>query len=160
MKDYRVGIGQDSHPFAKTKKPLVLCGVTYADEQGLEGNSDADVILHALCNALGSSIGKGSLSTYSDKMCLEQGITDSREYVKVAYSLVKDLGYRVNNVSIAIEAKKPKLEKRFPEMKKSIADLLYIKPEDVGITATTGEGLTDFGKGLGIQAIAFVSIAK
>lgn len=160
MKEYRVGIGQDSHPFSKTKKPLVLGGVTYSEEQGLEGNSDADVILHALCNALGSSVGKGSLSTYSDKLCLEQGITDSREYVKVAYSFVKDFGYRVNNVSITIEAKKPKLEKRFPEMKKSIADLLEIDADDVGITATSGEGLTDVGKGLGIQVFAYISIMK
>ena len=66
----------------------------------------------------------------------------------------------VNNVSIAIEAQRPKLEKRLPEMKKSIADLLEIDSKDVGITATSGEGLTDFGKGLGIQVFAYISIVK
>jgi 2-C-methyl-D-erythritol 2,4-cyclodiphosphate synthase len=160
MQDYRVGIGQDSHRFTDKIKPLILAGILFANEQGVEANSDGDVILHALCNALASSVGKGSLSTYADKTCLEQGIKDSREYAKVAYHFVRDAGYRVNNVSIAIEAKKPKLEKRFPEMKKSIANLLEIEADDVGITATSGEGLTDFGKGLGIQVFACISIVK
>jgi len=157
MKDFRVGIGQDSHRFIDEDKPLVLGGIS-VEGPGLQANSDGDVVLHALCNALTSSVGRGSISNYADKMCLEQGIKDSKEYVKVAYGYVKDAGYRVNNLSISIEAKKPRLEKKIPEMKKVIADILNIGEDDVGITATSGEGLTDFGKGLGVKAFVVVSL--
>ena len=155
----KIGLGQDSHKFMKAKQ-LVLGGINIPDCDGLEANSDGDVILHALCNALASSVGKESLGTYSDKMCLEQGITDSKEYLKVAFGFVKESGYKVNNVSIAIEAKKPRLDKYFENMKKIISGLLDITSSDIGITATSGEGLTSFGRGEGIQAFAIVSIIK
>lgn len=155
----KIGIGQDSHRFGSSGK-LLIGGIIIPDSPGLMANSDGDVVLHALCNALASSVGKGSLSTYADKLCLEQGIKDSREYLKIALSFVKEAGYKLNNVSISIEAKKPKLEKHFPEMKKAIAKLLGINENDIGITCTSGEELTEFGKGNGIQAIAIVSVIK
>ena len=83
----RVGIGQDSHKFAK-KKPLILGGVKVADKGGLEGNSDSDVILHSLCNALSSAIGGDSLSTWSDNMC-KRGIKDSQKYVEYIFKKEK-----------------------------------------------------------------------
>ena len=155
----KVGLGQDSHPFEKGK-PLVLGGVHIKDADGFVGNSDGDVILHALCNALGSAVGKGSLATYSDEMCLQKGIKDSSEYVKTALEFVKAAGYSVNNVSISIEAKKPRLEVHFAAMKKVISQLLGIHDEDVGLTATSGEGLTAFGRGEGIQVFAMVSLVR
>ncbi len=156
----RVGIGQDSHPLSFIEKELILGGIKIDSDLGINGNSDGDAVLHALCNALGSSIGEGSLSVYSDKMCLEQGITDSREYVKYIFNKVKEKNFKVQNISIAMEAKRPKLEKHFPKMKEIIAGLLEIDSDDVGITVTSGEELTSFGRGEGIQVFTNVCIVK
>ena len=160
----RVGIGQDSHRFSNLpaggKRPLVLGGVKVVNNGGLEGNSDADVILHSLCNALSSAIGGDSLSTWSDEMC-ERGITDSQKYVEYIFKKVKGQKYKVNNVSISVEVKKPYVElSTVKEMKKVISDLLEISDEQVGITFTSGEGLTAFGKGLGMQAICVVLLKQ
>ena len=151
----RIGIGQDSHAFDKNKK-LVLGGVSL-EGPGMKANSDGDVVMHALCNALASAVGKGSLSTYADKM-YKEGITESKEYVKVALDFVKEAGFKVNNVSVSIEARIPKIDPHVKEMKRCIAGLLGIEEDDVGITATSGEGLTEFGRGKGIRCFAAVSL--
>lgn len=159
----RVGIGQDSHKFSKApaggRKPLVLGGIKIVDSGGLEGNSDSDVILHSLCNALSSAIGGDSLSTWSDRMC-EQGIKDSQKYVDAIFTKLKVQKYKVVNVSISVECKKPFISLEIAaKMKKTIAKLLEISMAQVGITFTSGEGLTPFGKGLGIQAISLVLLS-
>ncbi|OGD86465.1 2-C-methyl-D-erythritol 2,4-cyclodiphosphate synthase [Candidatus Curtissbacteria bacterium RBG_13_35_7] len=157
----RVGLGQDSHKFAKSKKLLVLGGIKISSINGLLANSDGDVILHSLCNALSSSIGGDSLSTWSDKMCQQKGIKDSQKYLKFIFNKVKLKKYKVENVSIAVEAKKPRLDQPIiNKIKINIAKLLQIKKEQVGITFTSGEGLTDFGKGKGIQVLSIVNIYK
>lgn len=160
---FRVGIGQDSHPFenSKSRKPLIMGGITIPNELGLHGNSDCDVILHALFNALSSAVGKESIGVYSDPMCLDQGIDDSSEYLKIALKMVAEAGFKVNNVSIAIEAKKP----RFPteltqKIRDNIGKLCGISPDCVGITATSGEDLTPFGRGEAIQVFAIISLAS
>jgi 2-C-methyl-D-erythritol 2,4-cyclodiphosphate synthase len=154
----RIGIGQDSHRFDGGKKALVLGGVRIAAAGGLGGNSDADVILHSLCNALSSAIGGDSLSTWSDSMC-KAGTRDSKKYVEHIFKKVKKEGYSVSNVSISVEAKAPyiKLSDSL-RMKEAIAKLLEIKVGQVGMTFTSGEGLSAFGKGEGIQSISVVQI--
>ena len=159
--DFRIGIGQDSHRFEKISakgrgKPLVLGGIEIVKTGGLEGKSDADVILHSLCNALSSAIGGNSLSTWSDEMC-RQGITNSQKYLQHIFKVICSKNYRVLNVSISVEAKKPFVElEMINKMKRGIAELLEISDTQVGITFTSGEGLTAFGRGLGIQSIAQV----
>ncbi len=154
--DFRVGIGVDSHRFSKSKRPLVLGGVEIAKTGGLSGKSDADVILHSLCNAVSSAIGGDSLSTWSDEMCKE-GITDSQKYLAHIFEVVSRKNYKVLNISISVEAKKPYLALEvIKKMKSKIAQLLEINEMRVGITFTSGEGLTAFGRGLGIQSIAQV----
>ena len=154
----RVGIGQDSHRFS-ANKPLILGGVQVAKAGGLAGDSDGDVILHSLCNALSSAMGGDSLSTWSDNMC-QKGIKDSKKYVETIFAKVKVQQYKVQNVSISMEAKKPFIElEAAAKMKKTIADLLGIGNGQVGITFTSGEGLTPFGKGLGVQAICIVLLS-
>ena len=157
---YKTGIGQDSHGFegAGTHKPLLLGGVRIPDCPGLAGNSDADVVLHALTNAVSSISGKNILGTISDELCLTQGIKDSTAYLVKA---LESLGeYRILHVSIAIEGKRPKLEPHIGKMKESLAGLLSLHSSDIGITATTGEGLTAFGRGEGLQAFAVVTAQK
>ena len=159
---FRIGLGQDGHPFAEgEKKPLILGGVLIPSEFGLNANSDGDVVLHALFNAFSSAIGKESIGIYADPMCLKQGIIDSKEYLKVALKMVSKVGYKVNNISLAVEAKKPRVPRALiGKMKKKIAKLVEIPKENVGITFTSGEGLTAFGRGEGIQVLAFISLIK
>jgi len=152
----KVGIGQDSHRFSQ-EPPLVIGGVRIDNHIGFHANSDGDVVLHALCNALCSAIGRGSISDYADDM-YAKGITDSREYVKVALGYVEESGYAPNNVSITIEAKTPKIQPLIPNMKSELSKLLKIEEDCIGITATSGEGLTEFGQGKGVQAIASVTL--
>jgi 2-C-methyl-D-erythritol 2,4-cyclodiphosphate synthase len=153
----KTGIGQDSHRFenASSTKPLWLGAVLFTDCPGLNGNSDADVILHALTNAISSITGHIILGAASDILCLEQGITDSRVYLQEA---LKYLGtWRISHVALSIEAKRPHFSERIPEIKQSLAQLLTLDSSDIGITATSGEGLTAFGRGEGIQVFACVT---
>ncbi len=154
-----VGLGQDSHRFFNEEKPLILGNYQVSETGGLEGNSDGDVIIHALCNALSSAIGGHSLSNWSDKMCKE-GTTDSKFYLKKIHEKVVLEKYKINNISLALEAAKPKLEKHLPEIQKKLATLLNLETRQIGITVTSGESLSDFGKGLGIQCFCFLSLIK
>jgi 2-C-methyl-D-erythritol 2,4-cyclodiphosphate synthase len=152
---FKVAIGQDSHrfDFDNHDKKLVLGGVFF-DGPPLKGNSDADVVLHALTNAISGITGVNILGETADKLCLEQGITDSSVYVREA---LKYLNGEICHVSFSVECLKPKISPKIPDMKKSIARLLNIDEKNIGITATTGEGLTDFGKGLGIQCFCILT---
>jgi len=135
----------------------MLGGVLVPGAQGLDGNSDADVVLHALCRALEQALGRHDFSHYADEMS-RNGINDSREYVKVARLHVEEAGYRVNNVGLSIEALRPRIAAYCDAMKNIVAEILAIAPGAIGINATSGEGMTPFGKGEGIQAFAIVSI--
>jgi 2-C-methyl-D-erythritol 2,4-cyclodiphosphate synthase len=150
----RTGLGQDSHRFTNSEKILVLGGIEVKNHRGLSGNSDADVVLHAITNAISSISGVTVLGKKADEMC-ENGITDSSEYLKEA---LKDLKGDISHLAISIESKTPKINPIVPEMRQNIANLLNISTEDIGITATTGEELTDFGKGLGIQVFAILTV--
>jgi 2-C-methyl-D-erythritol 2,4-cyclodiphosphate synthase len=129
-------------------------------ENGLQARSDGDVILHALFNAISQACGGDSIGCYADEMCAD-GVTDSREYLKVALDMARRLGYRVSNIGIMVEAKSPVVpldDSR--KMKREIARLAGIGDADVGITYTSGEGLTAFGRGEGVYAQAIVSLVK
>lgn len=152
----KTGLGQDSHRFVQdATRTLILGGVIFENAPPLQGNSDADVMLHALTNAISGVTGVNILGAVSDKLCLEQGVTDSRVYVLEALKSLKD--WKICHVSFSIEAKTPKMSPKIAAMKSSIAQLLNLTVEDVGITATTGEGLTDFGRGEGIQVFCIVT---
>jgi len=157
----RIGFGRDSHQFEHTKKrPLVLGGITISDSGGLAANSDGDVILHALFNAISQACGGKSLGHYADPMC-KRGITDSKEYIAVAYTMAKDHGYLINNAGIMIEAKNPYLsDEQIAQMKHTIAELLAISDSSIGITFTSGEELTAFGRGEGILVEVVVTLIK
>ena len=154
----KTGIGQDSHAFEETPgKPLILAGIKLDHPMGLKGNSDADVVLHSITNAVSSITGNNILGSVADQLCRE-GETDSSNFLKLA---LDDLGdWRISHIAIAIECLKPKISPQIDSMKKSIAKLCHINKTDVGITAMTGEGLTAFGNGEGIQAITIVTVNK
>jgi len=156
----KVGMGQDSHRFEArgSAKPLVLAGVKIPDCEGLTGNSDADVVLHALANAVSGVSGVNIIGPVADRMCLGKGITDSSAYLAEALRTL--VGYRLAHVSIAIEGARPKLAGHLDAMRGSVARLCGLTVGDVGMTVTSGEGLTAFGKGEGIQAFAVVTALR
>lgn len=153
----RTGIGQDSHRFlpADTSKPCIMAGVIFEDAPGFNANSDGDVVFHAICNAISSITGILILGAIADELCLKDGITDSEVYLDEA---MKTLGeQKVSHVAVTIEAKKPKFKNRLLEMRENIARVMELDVSQVGITATSGEGLTEFGCGLGVQCFAIVT---
>ncbi|MBI2646908.1 2-C-methyl-D-erythritol 2,4-cyclodiphosphate synthase, partial [Candidatus Woesearchaeota archaeon] len=157
-KFFRIGIGHDSHRFSINKnKKLILGGYVITNEIGLEANSDGDIILHALFNAISSAIGDKSLGHYSDEMC-KKGVTNSKEYLKVILNKMKQKNYRLNNISITIEAIKPKLEIYSEEIIQSLSKILGLDKENIGITYTTGENLTSFGQAKGMQCFVVVTL--
>ncbi|MFK5968926.1 MAG: 2-C-methyl-D-erythritol 2,4-cyclodiphosphate synthase [Candidatus Marithrix sp.] len=154
----RVGLGQDSHRFqTDITKPLILGGVEFEDKLSLQGNSDADVILHALCNGISGVTGVNILGKISDDLCAE-GITDSSMYVKEALKYLQD--WQVCHVSFSIECKVPKITPKIMEMKQNISELLGLQTQNIGITATSGEELTAFGCGQGIQVFCIVTVGN
>ena len=154
----KIGIGQDSHRLTKegaATKPLMLGGVRIASDYTLEGNSDADVVLHALCNAVSSVSGAIILGPVTDRMCEEEGITDSTEYLQAALKTLST--HKITHVAVSIECKIPRIVPHIESMRRNIAELLDLSIDGVGITATSGEGLTDYGRGLGIQAFVVIT---
>lgn len=152
----KMGIGQDSHEFSD-KKGLVLAGTTFKNYRAFKAKSDGDVILHALCNALLSGIGERSFSFIADPLC-KQGVKDSKSYLAAVLQKVKKQNLTLNNVAISLEGSYPKFEPIIPQLKKNLAKLLKLAESEIGITATSGEKLTSFGQGKGIQSIVIVSL--
>lgn len=152
----KVAIGQDSHrfDFEDKEKKLILGGVVFENETPCSANSDGDVVLHAITNAVSGITGKNILGKVADEMC-KNGIKDGKEYLKEA---LKYLNEKIVHLSIAIECKIPKIEPKREEMIKSIAKILDISENQIGITATTGEGLTEFGKGNGVSVFACITV--
>lgn len=152
----KTGLGLDSHRFitGDSDKPLVLGGVVFDDAPALSGNSDADVILHAVTDAISGVTGVTVIGAVADKLCRE-GITDSKVYLAVA---LESLGeWRLTHVSIALECLRPKIDPKVLGLRASVAGLLGLEIADVCITATTGEQLNDVGRGLGIHASVIVT---
>lgn len=156
----RTGIGQDSHRFLPidSSKLCIIGGLIFDDAPGFNANSDGDVVFHAICNAITSLTGVLILGDIADDLCLKDGITDSEVYLLEA---MKTLGQqRITHVAITIEAKKPKFKHRLLEMRENIARVMKLDVSQVGVTVTSGEGLTDFGCGDGVQAFAIVTTVE
>lgn len=155
---FLTAIGQDSHRFEAedSKKPLIMGGIKIDGCVGLSGNSDADVILHAITNAISGISCINILGKISDDLCLKDGILDSKVYLMKAIETLTL--YHIVHVSVSIEARRPHLSTIIPSMRTSIASLLGLNTDHVGITATTGEGLTSFGRGEGIQVFALITV--
>ena len=136
----KVAIGQDSHRIddENSVKKLMLGGVEFQEDFSLVANSDGDVVLHALTNAVSGITGHNILGKVADEMC-RNGIVDSEMYLREA---VRFLEEKIVHVSISIEAKVPKMSPKIDEMRNNIARILEIEEKNVGITATTGESLT------------------
>lgn len=157
---FRTGIGQDSRRFLPidSSKPCIIGGVIFDGVPGLDAESDGDVIYHAICNSITSLTGTPILTGIARDLCRKDGITDSQVYLEKA---LQTLGkQKLVHVSIAIEGKRPQFEGRIETMRRKVAKSLGIQPTQVGITATSGDGLTDFGCGDGLQCFVITTTVE
>ena len=156
----RVGIGQDSHRFlpSDSAKPCIIGGLIFDEAPGLSADSDGDVVFHAICNAITSVTGIPILGGIAIDLCHKDGITDSQVYLERA---LETLGrQRIEHVSLTIEGKRPRFQKRVDEMRAKIAHVMKIRIDQVGLTATSGDGLTDFGCGDGLQCFSILTTVE
>ena len=149
----RTGIGYDVHAFGE-KRPLKLGGVQVEHEQGLRGHSDADVVLHAIIDALLGAAGLGDIGQHFPPDDPSFRGADSLALLRQVVGLLRTLDYSVVNVDATVVAERPRLQPYIPGMRQRIAVALGIPETSVSVKATTSEGLGALGRGEGIAALA------
>jgi 2-C-methyl-D-erythritol 2,4-cyclodiphosphate synthase len=149
----RVGIGYDIHRFQEGRR-LLLGGVEIAGEEGLGGHSDADVLLHAIMDALLGAAGLSDIGHFFPPDDPTFAGADSRELLARTMQMIGPLGYAVENVDATVIAERPRLAPHIKAMRQRIAETLEIDESRVSVKATTNEGLGDIGRGEGIAALA------
>jgi 2-C-methyl-D-erythritol 4-phosphate cytidylyltransferase/2-C-methyl-D-erythritol 2,4-cyclodiphosphate synthase len=153
----RTGIGYDVHRFAPGRR-LVLGGVAIPHDAGLDGHSDADVLLHAVCDALLGAAGLGDIGQHFPPSDPRFAGADSRDLLRKSARLVRAAGYAPVNVDATLIAEAPRIGPHVPAMRAAIAGCLGIDPGAVGVKATTNEGMGFVGRGEGIAALAVATV--
>jgi 2-C-methyl-D-erythritol 2,4-cyclodiphosphate synthase len=155
----RTGIGFDVHPFASDRR-FVLGGIEIPFEKGLAGHSDADVLLHAITDALLGALALGDIGMhYPDTNPQYKNISSSLLLEKT-YELIRQEGYELNNLDCVILLEKPKIAPYIEKMQKHIADIFWCKVNQISIKATTTERLGFVGRGDGTAALAVVLLGE
>ena len=155
----RVGFGYDVHRLAEERK-LILGGVEIPYEKGLLGHSDADVLVHAVMDAMLGAAGMGDIGRhFPDSDNQYKGI-DSMILLQKVTELLTESGYMVNNIDVTIVAKRPKLAGFIPQMEASLAKAVKVEEHAVNVKATTTEKLGFEGEGLGMSAYAVCTIKQ
>lgn len=149
----RIGFGYDVHPLVPNR-PLVLGGVRIPYLYGLQGHSDADVLLHAICDSLLGAIGEGDIGRHFPNTDPQFKDAKSGLLLRNVMEKVRERGFQVNNIDATIVAQRPKLLDFIPRMVTEIAQTIGIDPSRVNVKATTTEGLGFAGRGEGIAAYA------
>ena len=153
----RIGFGYDSHRLVE-KRRLVLGGVEIPAERGLLGHSDADVLLHALCDAILGAIGEGDIGRhFPDSDPAYKDVSSEKLLIRVK-DLADRKGYRVNNADATLVLEKPRLREYIPAMVENIAELLTVGQDRVNVKASTNEGMGFTGRGEGVAAFAVVTM--
>lgn len=153
----RVGIGNDVHRLV-AGRDLVLGGVKIPFEKGLLGHSDADVLVHAICDALLGAAGRGDIGEHFPDSDPEFKDIFSIRLLERTHSLLMSMGFKVVNLDTTVFAEKPKLSPHKGAMRQKIAETLKLSPSQVNIKATTTEGLGLIGEGEGIGAMCIALI--
>lgn len=155
----RVGFGYDVHRLVSGRE-LWLGGVRLEHELGLLGHSDADVLIHAVCDALLGAANMRDIGYHFPDTSAEYKGIDSKVLLRRTVELIATKGYRVGNVDATVCAERPKLKARIPEMQEVMAQLMGVDADDVSIKATTTEKLGFTGREEGIAAYATVLVEK
>lgn len=156
---YRIGQGIDFHKLTEGRE-FWLGGVLIPHHKGALGHSDADVLLHAICDALLGALGLGDIGKHFPDTDEKYKGIDSKLLLQHCYSLVREKGYSLVNVDSTILLQAPKIMKYVPAMQAAIASILAVMPEDVSIKATTTEQLSFIGREEGIVATANLLLRK
>ena len=158
--DIRVGQGFDVHAFAENRK-LIIGGVDIPYDKGLLGHSDADVLLHAICDALLGAAALGDIGKHFPDTDAKFKNIDSRELLRDVMARIKSLGWQVGNVDATLIAQAPKMAPHIPAMAANIAADLGCALDQVNVKATTTEklGFTGRGEGIAAQAICLLTRA-
>ncbi len=156
----RIGIGFDVHKLVP-ERPLIIGGMIIPHELGLLGHSDADVLLHAITDAILGAAALGDIGKHFPDSDPAYAGADSKKLLAAAVSLLTDAGYRVHNVDAVICAERPKMAPHIPAMRKTIAELLQVPDNAVSVKATTTEKLGFIGReeGIACQAVAMIEEA-
>lgn len=155
----RIGTGYDVHAFTNGR-PLVLGGVTIAFEKGLAGHSDADVLVHAVCDALLGALALGDIGTHFPSTDQKYKNVSSLKLLNEVATMVADKGYRINNIDSVIVAEEPRLSPYAEQMRQNIADSVSVDLGQVSVKSTTTESLGFAGRKEGIAAQAMALLAE
>ena len=152
-----VGIGYDVHALVAGRK-LILGGVEISHTKGLDGHSDADALMHAICDAVLGAIGAGDIGSFFPNTDPRWRGAPSRVFLEEAAQQVAQRKGKIVNVDATIIAQQPRLAPHVAEMKKRIADALGVSEKQIGVKATTNEMLGFIGRDEGIAAMAVASV--
>ena len=155
----RFGVGYDVHRFMQGRK-LVLGGVRIPSDIGLLGHSDADVLLHAICDALLGAAALGDIGKHFPDTNKKYHNISSLRLLKQVGTMIRKSGYTINNIDSTVVLEKPKIAKYVDAMRQRIGKELNISSQLISIKATTHEGLGSFGRGEGCAAFAIASILQ
>jgi 2-C-methyl-D-erythritol 2,4-cyclodiphosphate synthase len=155
----RVGFGYDVHPLVEGR-PLILGGIKIPYLYGLQGHSDADVLLHAISDALLGAIAEGDIGRHFPDTDPQYKNIRSTILLKKVMTRMREKGFHILNIDATILAQRPKLSDHIPRMVKEIADVLEIETGRVNVKATTSEGLGFAGRGEGISAYAVALVEE
>ena len=153
----RVGLGYDVHKLVKGRQ-LVLGGVTIPFEKGLLGHSDADVLTHAVCDAILGASGLGDIGVHFPDTNPKYKDISSIKLLKETFQMMSAKEFTIANIDTVVFAENPKLSPYRQTIQKTLADALELEPHQINIKATTTEGLGTIGQGDGIAAMAVVLI--
>lgn len=156
---YRIGQGIDFHKLVEGRE-LWLGGVLIPHTKGALGHSDADVLLHAICDAMLGALGLGDIGQHFPDTDATYKNIDSKILLKRTYELIQGKGYKLENIDSTILLQAPKIRPHVSRMQETIAAIVGLRPEDVSVKATTTEHLSFIGREEGIVATANVLLKK
>ena len=156
---YRIGQGIDFHQLVPDRD-LWLGGVKIPHHKGCLGHSDADVLLHAICDALLGGVGLGDIGQHFPDMDVAYKNIDSKVLLRRSYNMVREKGYWLVNIDSTLLLQAPKIRPYVEQMQHTIARIVHLSPDDVSIKATTTEQLSFIGREEGVVALANIMLQK
>ena len=157
--NYRIGLGYDIHRLVEGRD-LIIGGVKITHEKGLLGHSDADVLVHAIIDALLGALALDDIGTLFPDTDPKYKNADSVKLLSVVYKKIMECGYKINNIDSNIIAQSPKMMPYIPKMRTALANVLSMDERDISIKAKTKEKLDAVGEKLAIEANAIVMLVK
>ena len=156
---YRIGHGYDIHRLVPGR-PLILGGVRFATDYGLDGHSDADCLTHAICDALLGAAGLPDIGHFFPNTDPAYENIDSQLLLRRVVAEITARGFTIANIDASVIAEKPKIYPQLAAMKAALAQSTGLLPAEIGLKATTNEGVDDLGRGLAIAAHAVALLSR